>query len=130
MHQALPTKLPSEAEMASYSPAQFITLVQTLTATVQSLQHQLEWFQRQMFGTKSERLRVLDGAQQLALGEVLAAPPQTLPARERPVAAHTRHEPQRDAAAGEADSVPFFDEARVPVETIELPDPQIEGLSP
>jgi hypothetical protein len=30
---------------------------------------------------------------------------------------------------GEADSVPFFDEARVPVETIELPDPQIEGLS-
>ena len=31
---------------------------------------------------------------------------------------------------GEADSVPFFDEARVPVETIELPDPQIEGLSP
>ncbi len=46
------------------------------------------------------------------------------------VAAHSRREPQRDAAVGEADSVPFFDEARVPVETIELPDPQIEGLSP
>ncbi len=26
--------------------------------------------------------------------------------------------------------VPFFEEARVPVETIELPDPQVEGLSP
>ena len=51
-------KLPSEAEMASYNPAQFIALVQTLAATVQSLQVQLEWFQRQMFGTKSERLRV------------------------------------------------------------------------
>jgi hypothetical protein len=50
-------KLPSEAQMASYSPAQFIALVQTLAATVQSLQAQLEWFQRQMFGTKSERLR-------------------------------------------------------------------------
>jgi transposase len=116
--------------MASYGPAQFISLVQTLGATIQSLQHQLEWFQRQMFGTKSERLRVLENAQQLALGEVLAVPPQTVPAKERLVAAHTRREPQRDAAVGDADSVPFFDEARVPVETIELPDPQIEGLSP
>jgi len=114
--------------MASYSPTQFIALVQTLTATVQSLQSQLEWFQRQMFGTKSERLRVLENAQQLALGEVLAAPPQTVPAKERLVAAHKRREPQQDAAVGEADSVPFFDEARVPVETIELPDPQTEGL--
>jgi hypothetical protein len=116
--------------MASYSPAQFIALVQTLGVTIQSLQAQLEWFQRQMFGTKSERLRVLENAQQLALGEVLAPPPQTLPAKERLVAAHTRREAQQDAAVGEADSVPFFDEARVPVETIEVPDPQVEGLSP
>jgi len=115
--------------MASYGPAQFISLVQTLTATIQSLQSQLDWFQRQMFGTKSERLRVLENAQQLALGEVLAASPQTMPAKERLVAAHTRREQQKDGAVGEADSVPFFDEARVPVETIELPDPQIQGLS-
>jgi transposase len=124
-------KLPSEAEMASYSPTQFITLVQTLSATIQSLQGQLDWFQRQMFGTKSERLRVLENAQQLALGEVLAgAPSQAAPAQERLVAAHKRRERQKDAAVGEADSVPFFDEARVPVQTIELPDPQVQGLSP
>src|ERR1700732_1451137 len=86
MDQATPTKLPSEAEMPSYTPAQFIALVQTLTATVQSLQHQLEWFQRQMFGSKSERLRVLENAKQLALGEVLATPPQTVPAKQRLVA--------------------------------------------
>ena len=116
--------------MASYDPAQLIALVQTLGATIQSLQGQLAWFQRQMFGTKSERLRVLENAQQLALGEVLATPPQILPAKERLVAAHTRRQAQQDAAVDEADSVPFFDEARVPVETIELPDPQIEGLSP
>ena len=47
--------LPSEAEMASYSPAQLIALVQTLASSVQSLQHRLEWFQRQMFGAKSEK---------------------------------------------------------------------------
>lgn len=63
--------------MASYGPAQFMALVQTLGATIQSLQSQLEWFQRQMFGTKSERLRVLENAQQLALGEVLASPPRS-----------------------------------------------------
>src|SRR6185312_9804705 len=91
---------------------------------------QLEWFQRQTFGTKSERLRVLENAQQLALGQVLAVPSETLPAKERLVAAHTRREPQKDTAVGEADNVPFFDEARVPVETIELPNPQVEGLSP
>src|SRR5437588_9657116 len=68
MHPAPMSKLPSETEMASYSPAQFMALVQTLGATIQSLQVQLEWFQRQMFGTKSERLRVLENAQQLALG--------------------------------------------------------------
>jgi len=73
---------------------------------------------------------VLESAQQLALGEVLAPPSQTVLAKERLVAAHTRRESQKDAVVGEADSVPFFDEARVPVETIELPDPQTEGLSP
>src|SRR5581483_1832872 len=113
MDPAPTQKLPSEAEMAHYSPAQFIALVQTLASTVQTLQHQLEWFQRQMFGTKSERLRVLDNAQQLALGEVLVSPAETVLAKERIVAAHTRREPQRDAALGEAESVPFFDEARV-----------------
>jgi transposase len=113
--------------MASYSPAQWMALVQNLTLTVQSLQQQLDWFKRQMFGTKSERLRVLENAQQLALGEVLAQP-ATGPAQGRVVAAHTRRKPQRDAAAGESDSVPFFDENRVPVETIKL-DPDTQGLS-
>jgi len=116
--------------MASFSPAQLLALVQTLTATVQSLQHQLAWFQRQMFGTKSERLRVLENTQQLGLGEEVLAPPrQTAPVKERVVAAHTRRERQGDAAAvGEAESLPFFDEKRVPVETIEVPHPDLKGL--
>ncbi len=114
--------------MASFSAPQFIALVQSLTATIQSLQHRLEWFERQIFGTKSERLRVLENDQQLALGEVLAAPEREAPAKERPVAAHTRRVKHSDAAAGDAESVPFFDESLVPVETIELPVPELEGL--
>jgi transposase len=130
MEPAPKNLLPSATEMASYSPAQFIELVRTLASTVQTLQSQLEWFQRQTFGTKSERLRVLENSQQLALGEVLAPPVQEPAVKERPVAAHTRRESRTDAAVGEAESVPFFDEACVPVETIELPDPEAEGLDP
>jgi len=46
------------------------------------------------------------------------------------MAAHTGREPQRGAAVGEAESVPFFDEARVLVKTIELSHPETEGLYP
>jgi len=114
--------------MASFSAPQFIALVQSLTATIQSLEHRLTWFERNLFGTKSERLRLLENDKQLALGDVLAAPEREVPAKERMVAAHTRRENQRDAAAEETESVPFFDESRVPVETIELPVPELEGL--
>lgn len=71
---------------------------------------------------------MLENAQQLGLGEVLAPPQQTAPVKERVVASHTRRERQRDAAAvGEAESIPFFDEKRVPVETIEVPHPDLKG---
>jgi transposase len=129
MQQAAPTKLPSETELATYSATQLIALVQSLAATIGSLQHQLEWFRRQLFGTKSERLSVLENAQQLCLGEALAPAEREAPAREQAVAAHTRRRAPRDAAAGDAESIPFFDEARVPVQTIELPVPEIAGLT-
>lgn len=136
MDQALPSKLPA-ADIAALSCAQLIELVRSQAHTIETLSqqlaavtHQLEWFKRQMFGTKSERLRVLENAQQLALGEILAPPETPAPRKERVVGAHTRRERQRDAGAvGEAESIPFFDESRVPVETIEVAHPDVEGLS-
>jgi transposase len=92
--------------------------------------HQLEWFKRQMFGTKSERMLVLENPQQMALGEVLTPPDMPAPSQEHSVAAHTRRTRRRDAAAGdEGESIPFFDEAQVPVQTIDLPHPDAEGVS-
>ena len=137
MDQALTVKPPSETEMAALPSAELIGLVrsqaqmiETLTQQLTALTHQLEWFRRQMFGTKSERLRVLENEKQLALGEVLAAPETPAPRKERVVAAHTRRERQGDAAAvGEAESIPFFDESRVPVETVEVTHPDVGGLS-
>jgi len=65
----------------------------------------------------------------MSLGDVLPPAEQPVVPEERLVAAHKRRLPQQDAAVGEEESVPFFDEARVPIETIEVPDPQTQGLS-
>src|SRR5690606_24979880 len=47
----------------------------------------------------------------------------------RSVPAHTRRVAQRDAAANDAESLPFFDESRVPVETVEVFEPDVARLS-
>jgi transposase len=93
-----------------------------LTARVEALSRQVDWFQRQMFGAKSERLVLQDNPQQIALGEILdqgaaVAPP----AKRRVVSEHTR---TVGKAKDEGESLPFFDETRVPVETIEVPIPE------
>jgi transposase len=96
--------------------------IEELTARVEALSRQLDWFRRQMFGSKSERLVLQDNPQQISLGEIVdqgsaVAPPP----KRRVVAEHTR---AVSKAKDEGESLPFFDETRVPVETIELPIPE------
>jgi len=71
-----------------------------------------------------------DSCAQMSLGEALAvaqsAPTPAAP--QRRVAAHTRSLARKKADTGE-DSLPFFDETRVPVEVIDLPAPETEGLA-
>jgi transposase len=116
------TNTTTDTQLSSLTHAQLVEMVQ-------SLQHRLAWFERQLFGTKSERLCVLENARQLSLGEIVSHAAPALAARERVVPAHTRRVAQRDAAAlGDTESVPFFDEARVPIETIEVPAPELTGV--
>ena len=103
-------------------------MIETQRAQIEDLMRQLEWFRRQVFGQKSERLALLENAQQLSLGEV-SLPEQPTPAKTRTVAAHTRRLRQRDAV-GQSESVPFFDESRVPVETIVVEGAEAKALSP
>ncbi len=100
----------------------------SLTQQVVSLQDQLDWFRRQLFGRKSERVVSLDPAQ-LLLGEITAPPQMPMPADTRSVAAHTRKRTRSDIAA-DAEAVPFFDESKVPVIEIGLSTPEIEALTP
>lgn len=93
---------------------------------VAALKHQLDRFKRQLFGTKSERFVPEVNPQQLHLGEALPIPDATPEQRQR-VPAHTRRVAKTDLAQDEP-SQPFFDETKVPVETVTLPSPEAEAL--
>jgi transposase len=96
-----------------------------LQARIAQLEHQLAWFQRQIFGEKSERRHLDPPPEQLSLGEGLAGPTPD-PAATQPVAAHTR---RRASTGANGDAAPLcFDPARVPIEVIELPNPEAAGL--
>jgi transposase len=90
------------------------------------LEQRIAWFERQLFGEKSERRHLEPPPEQLSLGEAGGAAPPAEPAQE--VAAHRR---RRARAEGETpEPALFFDPARVPVETIALPNPAIADLPP
>src|SRR3989454_2925 len=134
MLNATPTRVHPAAQapglaavpMAELVQAQATTIVQ-LSEQGESLKHQLEWFKRQLFGRKSERFAPLPDAQQMHLGELMAPlTPEAAP--EQDVPAHKRRKARSDFADDSA-SAPFFDETKVPVLTIEVPNPEAQGLA-
>lgn len=134
MPNAATIPLPGTITVDGLSPAQQVELILAQAATIAALtvqnerfKQQLDWFKRQLFGSKSERF--VPDPQQMHLGEVFPAPSppvaeprKTVPAHSRRVASH--------AIPDDIDAVPFFDETRVPVHTIVVPNPQAEGLTP
>ncbi len=127
MNPATGSRILSLEEAAAFRPQQVVDLSRELAAA----KHQIDWFKRQVFGQKSER-RIIDSASgQMSLGEAITLE-QVAPApapSERPVAAHTRR-PTAKKPDTDDDSLPFFDDSRVPVEVIELAAPEAEGLAP
>ena len=95
-----------------------------LKERIAQLEQQLAWFQRQIFGEKSERRHLEPPPEQMSLGEGLA-PAQAPPSRS--VAAHSRRLPTKPME-DDAGSGLFFDEARVPVEVIAVPNPEVADL--
>ena len=108
------------------SPPEWVAERTLLVARIADLERQVAWFQRQLFGEKSERRHIESPPEQMALGEGLGAPaPATLPPQ--PVAAHQRQRAAKAQGEG-AEPALFFDPERVPVETINVPNPAIAGL--
>ena len=140
MSMAMPIRVPyNAAEVAALDPQHVArlllakdTAVDQLKQQIKTLEHQLEWFKRQLFGSKSERFAAMADPQQMHLGQVLGqdlpVPPQT-GAGEQQVPSHTRRKPRSDFA-DEGASALFFDESKVPVLQIELPNPEVKDLRP
>lgn len=121
--------------VASMSPQHVVQLLQSKAATIATLEHRIAWFERQLFGKKSERFAPEPDPQQMHLGELLgelAVPPQqpevasTVPAL---TLVNTRRKSRSDFA-DETGQAPFFDEAVVPVQTIEVPNAEAQALQP
>ena len=135
MHSPTTVRVLSVEEAALFAPEQVVNLSRQLSAAQHQLElfkQQLDWFQRQLFGQKSER-RVLDAdSVQLNLGEVIGqgqGSEQGSEPASRVIAAHQRRVVTKKPDTGE-ESLPFFDATRVPVELIEVPAPEAQGLDP
>ena len=132
MHATLSVAIPSLEEAARFAPQQVVELCRELVSTREQLdqfKQQIDWFKRQLFGSKSERRLKEVSSGQLWLGDLGAGAAAGVEPQRQRVAQHTRKVGVRGADAG-AEALPFFDQTRVPVQTIELPAPQSEGLSP
>ncbi|MGH8864555.1 MAG: IS66 family transposase [Burkholderiales bacterium] len=136
MQNALLTGPRNTADAASLSLSNLVALVQSkeadiavLVQQVAALRHQLDWFKRQLFGPKSERFALTPDPQQMQLGEGLPVPEPPATDALRVVASHTRRAATRELADS-GEGVPFFDESRVPVETIVVSTPELESLTP
>jgi transposase len=119
------------ATSTTRNPEELTDLLHAQARTIAELKHQLEWFKRQVFGAKSERFAPAPDPSQMHLGEVFPVPaPAAQPESRQSVPAHTRRVAKTDLAradsAGEA--LPFFDESRVPIETITVIDAQTKNL--
>jgi transposase len=96
-----------------------------LDARLASVEQQLRWFQKQIFGAKSERRIVEDDSSQLCLGEAVAPPSESMTATTS-VRGHARR--KRKSEEDPEEPGLRFDES-VPVQTIEIPNPELEGLA-
>ena len=116
--------MPQAAANCTERSSDWATERAQLQGRISELEQQLAWFKRQLFGEKSERRTIEPAPSQLSLGEGLQGP-QSDPEASQPIAAHQRRrtpKPKRDEPRL------FFDEQQVPVETITVPNPELEGL--
>ena len=124
MSSALQEGTDGQAESTALERSQ-AAMITTLREEVAALKHPLEWFRRQIFGHKSERFAPEPDPAQLHLGAAFPVPEPPLDER-KTIAAHTRGVGATDGAEGEA--LTFFDESKVPVQTIVLMPDTVRGL--
>jgi transposase len=100
--------------------------IDRLSAQVKELSAQVKWFQNQLFGQKSERRIPEVPSEQLFLGQQFQD--KTASAETETVKEHDRKKRNTQSYDGDCQKL-FFDPDVVPVEEIEIANPEVEGLS-
>jgi transposase len=129
MQSAASTGSSTLTETPSMSAAELAAVVRSQAEKIAALEHQLEWFRRQIFGQKSERFAPEPDPSQMHLGETFPVSAAPVEERKKAIGAHTRRTVQRDCAES-GEELPFFDESKVPVQTLSLVHADVQGLSP
>ena len=117
------------SDVAALSSENIAKLVNDQSTEIATLRHQLEWFNRQIFGQKSERRLVASSESQLSLGEEFTAKSEQLNAGKKTRIAEHDHTTKPKDESSNDESALFFDESKVPVETIYLDPVTATGLN-
>lgn len=116
----------SSTKITPQQGRQFAARIADLEQQNQTLQQQVDWFKRQLFGSKSEkRLHTL--TEQMDIADLLSMPTaDETKVEKQPVAANTRHKTkQRDEGCATDKGLRFDD--GVPVKTIHVEAPELSG---
>jgi transposase len=127
MQSAASTGSPTLTESPSMSVAELAELARSQAEKIAALEHQLEWFRRQIFGQKSERFAPEPDPNQLHLGETFPVPAASVEDR-KPIATHSRRTMPHDGAE-KSEELPFFDESKVPVRVLRLYPAGVQDLA-
>ena len=120
----------SAVQMAALTPSQMVKMLDDQGIEITKLRHQVAWYQRQIFGQKSERRIELPAGMQGTLGEDFSAvPEEPLAGKKSRVAGHQREAKPKHPQDSADESQLFFDDKKVPVEVITVPNPETAGLA-
>jgi len=110
------------------TPLEMTELLKVQDREIANLRRQVAWFQRQIFGQKSERrLPEPEGVQGI-LGEAFTAIPEVpVPGKKILVTNHVRQSKLKPIDGRDESSL-FFDDKKVPVQVIQITNPEIDGL--
>lgn len=101
--------------------------LKTQAEQIKELKQQLDWFKRQLFGNKSEKRLEIDTSHQADLLVGLGVTPPRIDKVPTEKISYERRKKQRDAKTVNDTGLRFDDS--VPVETIEVPRPELDDLS-
>lgn len=108
---------------------QLRAVVEEKDEKIQALEHQLNWFKRQLFGEKSEKRDMTDNPHQQTIADLLKELPEVpeRPEEDKQTISYQRGKAKKNALDGTPDDSGLRFDDSVPVEEIALSAPELEG---